>query len=150
MKKPYEKLVGKIGDLKVWVVNGKYVRDKLNEEFTNCGEHYVFPFIPKNELWLDHEFGTKDEKYYIDYLLTEHKLMSEGYSYEKAWKEANRVQKREREKEKEFKKLKKNKNYKLIKKIHKRLLKEYSNFLQVWTVDGKIVREMFFIDFVEG
>ncbi|MDP3966388.1 MAG: hypothetical protein Q8Q04_02565 [archaeon] len=153
MKKPYEKLLGKIGNLKIWTVNGKYVRDNLNEEFTTCGEHYVFPFVPKNELWLDHEFGTKDEKYYIDYILTEYKLMSKGSSYDKAWKEGNKVQKREREKDRQFKKLntlKKEKNYELIKKIHKRLLKEYSNYLKVWIVNGKIVREMFFIDFVEG
>jgi hypothetical protein len=153
MKKPYEKLVGKIGNLKIWIVDGKYVRDRLNEEFTNCGEHYQFHFIPKNEMWLDREFGTKDEKYYIDYILTEYELMSKGVPYGEALKQGDIVQKREREKEKEFiklKGLKEGRSYKLLDRIHKSLIKEYSNHLKVWIVDGKIVRGMFFIDFVEG
>ena len=153
MKKPYEKKVGKIGNLTIWVVNGAYVRKNLNEEFTTCGEHYVFKFIPKDELWLDHEYGTKDEKYYIDYILTEYKFMSKGYSYDRAWKEGNIVQKRERKKEKEYRKLKRlkeKKDYKLIERIHKKLLKNYSNYLKVWIVNGKIVRDLFFVDFVEG
>lgn len=153
VKKPYLKKREKIGNLTIWIVDGKYIRNKLDIEFTNCGEHYVFPFIPKNELWLDKEFGTKDEKHYIDYLLKEYSLMSKGINYNKALKKADEVQKREIEKEKEFKKLKKlenKKNYELIKKIHKKLLKTYSNHLKVWVVNGKIVREIFFIDFVEG
>ena len=153
MEKPYEKKVGKIGNLKVWIVDGNYIRKNLDEEFTTCGEHYVFHFIPKDELWLDHEFGTKDEKYYLDYILTEYKFMSQGYPYARAWKEGNIVQKREREKDREFKKLKKLKekaDYKLTGKIHKRLLKKYSDHLKVWVVNGKIVRDLFFVDFVEG
>ncbi len=153
MKKPYEKLLGKIGDLKIWIVDGKYVRDKLNEEFTNCGEHYSFKFIPKNELWLDHEFGTKDEKYYIDYILTEYELMKNGVPYHEALKQGDILQERERAKEKEFKnleKLKEKRDYELIDKIHKKLLKEYSNHLKVWIVNGKIVRDVFFVDYVEG
>ncbi|NCO18342.1 hypothetical protein COT60_00165 [Candidatus Pacearchaeota archaeon CG09_land_8_20_14_0_10_30_9] len=153
MKKPYIKKRDQIGNLKIWVVNGNYIRNNLDVEFTNCGEHYVFPFIPKDELWLDEEFGTKDEKHYIDYLLTEYSLMSKGVSYDNALIKADLIQKREIQKEKGFKQLKKLKekeNYKLIEKIHKKLLKTYSDHLKVWIIDGKIVREIYFIDFVEG
>ncbi|PJE81869.1 hypothetical protein COU58_00070 [Candidatus Pacearchaeota archaeon CG10_big_fil_rev_8_21_14_0_10_32_42] len=153
MKKPYVKKVGNVGKLKVYVVDGKYIRDNLNEEFTNCGEHYSYHFIPKDELWLDREHGEKDEKYYVDYLLTEYSLMSKGISYDKAWKQGNIVQKLERQKEKSYKKLlrlKEKQNYWVLEKIHKKLLKKYSNYLKVWIINGKIVRDLYFIDYVEG
>ncbi|MCR4327685.1 MAG: hypothetical protein NUV46_03840 [Nanoarchaeota archaeon] len=153
MKKPYKREIGKVGGLKVWIVDGSYVRKNIDEEFTTCGEHYVFKKIPKNELWLDNGIDKDDEKYFIDYVLIEHNLMAKGYSYDTTWREGNRVQKREREKDKEFKKIKKlqsKESYKIIDKIHKKLLKKYSNNLQVWVVNGKIVRDLFFIDFVDG
>ena len=34
----------------VWVVDGAYIRNHIDEEFTNFGQHYSFPYIPKNEL----------------------------------------------------------------------------------------------------
>lgn len=153
MKKPYKKKVGKIGDLTVWIVDGSYVRKNIDEEFTTCGEHYVIHKIPRNELWFDSGINKDDEKYFIDYILTEYQFMSKGYSYETAWKEGNKVQKREREKDKGFKKIKKldvKESYKIIQRIHKKLIKKYSNNLQVWIVNGKIVRDFFFIDFVDG
>jgi hypothetical protein len=27
----------------------------MDEEFTNFGQHYRYPYIPKNELWIDQE-----------------------------------------------------------------------------------------------
>jgi hypothetical protein len=29
----------------------------MDEEFTNFGQHYRYPYIPKNELWIDQEAG---------------------------------------------------------------------------------------------
>ena len=79
--------------------------------------------------------------------------MSKGISYDKAWKQGNIVQKLERQKEKSYKKLlrlKEKQNYWVLEKIHKKLLKKYSNYLKVWIINGKIVRDLYFIDYVEG
>ena len=54
-KLPYIKQAGERGDLKIWVVDGAYIRGHIDEEFTNYGQHYRFNYIPEDELWLDHE-----------------------------------------------------------------------------------------------
>ena len=41
--------------IQVWVVDGEYIRTYVDEEFTNFGQHYRFPYIPENEFWLDRE-----------------------------------------------------------------------------------------------
>ena len=48
MKKPYIKKYKSINGFDVWIVDGKYIRDKINEEFTNFGLNSRFRFIPKN------------------------------------------------------------------------------------------------------
>ena len=50
MKKPYIKKYGKVSGFKIYLVDGKYIRSNMDEEFTNCGQHYQFKFIPKDEL----------------------------------------------------------------------------------------------------
>jgi hypothetical protein len=39
--------------LKVYTVNGQYVRDNLDIDFTQGGHYKVYPFIPENEIWID-------------------------------------------------------------------------------------------------
>ncbi len=53
MKKPYIKKFVEISHFKVWIVDGKYVRDNIDEEFNNYGQHYQFKFIPEKEFWID-------------------------------------------------------------------------------------------------
>lgn len=152
--KPYIKKIGKISDFIVWQVDGAYVRRSIDAEFTNLGQHYRFNFIPKKEFWIDKEFGKdNEEKFFIDHLLIEYKLMDQGKSYQFAITKADTIEKAERSKSlfyREERRKAKNKEA-LIKEIHKRELKEYSKEkLKVWIVDGNLVRDAFFIDFTEG
>jgi hypothetical protein len=55
LKPPYIKKVEDRGDLQVWIVDGAYIRGHIDEEFTNFGQHYLYPYIPINELWIDQE-----------------------------------------------------------------------------------------------
>src|SRR3989344_6987834 len=99
MKKPYLKKHSSVSKFTVWIVDGEYVRDNLNEEFTNYGQHYRFPFIPKYEFWIDKEYsGREEEIYYVDHLLVEYRLMAEGKSFHKALDMADRIEQRERSK----------------------------------------------------
>ncbi|HSA97442.1 MAG TPA: hypothetical protein VLJ16_15430, partial [Acidobacteriota bacterium] len=52
---PYISLYERAGGFDVWVVSGQYVRENLDEEFTNFGQHFEFRFIPRREFWLDVE-----------------------------------------------------------------------------------------------
>lgn len=151
-KEFYIKKYIKIGKFTVWIVNGNYIRKNINEEFTNFGQHYRFNFIPKNEFWIDKEYGGDNEKgYFIEHLLVENKLMAKGMCYAKAVGIAEQAEKNERKKSETIKKeLNEIFSNIIIKKIHKKLLKEYSGKLKVWIVNGRIVRDLFYIDFTEG
>jgi hypothetical protein len=80
-KLPYLEKVDERGNLQVWVVDGSYIRGHIDEEFTNFGQHYCFPFIPKNELWIDQEAKNDERRFFIDHLLVEHRLMAKGIPY---------------------------------------------------------------------
>lgn len=153
MKRPYKKKYGDFFGFRVWIVDGRYVRENINEEFTNFGQHLRYKFIPKNEFWIDEEHDRNEIKYYVDHLLTEHRLMEEGVSLEKALAYADSLERRERNKSNLFRRLRKKIKHKdeILKRIHKKMIKEFSTEkLKVWIVDGCIVRDLFDIDFTEG
>jgi hypothetical protein len=152
--KPYLVEYDRIGAIIVFIVNGQYVRENLDEEFTNFGQHYRFRFIPPNEFWLDQQNVPGEQQFFIHHLLTEHRLMAGGMSYDGALEKADAEEQAERSKSKQAREgdalLKSGRNAELIDKIHKQLLKEYSPGVRVWVVDGERVRDLFFIDFTEG
>ncbi|MFH0711733.1 MAG: hypothetical protein V1889_01105 [archaeon] len=151
MEKPYIKKFCEIGDFKVWIVDGVYVRRNIDEEFTNCGQHFEFKFIPRNEFWIDRERKPGEEKYYIDSMVIMHRLMSGGMGRWEAIKVADKTEKRERAKSELMKKeLKIRGDKKLVDSVRVKFLKTYSGKVKVWIVNGEAVRDLFFIDFTEG
>jgi hypothetical protein len=61
--------------LKVFVVDGQYVRNNYNVDFTEGGHHYRFDFIPENEIWLDLDVNVKEIKFVLLHELIERRLM---------------------------------------------------------------------------
>jgi len=151
LKPPYIRQLDERGDLQVWIVDGSYIRGHVDEEFTNFGQHYRFPFIPLNELWLDQESASDEQQFFIDHLLVEHRLMSKGESYEKALVAADRAEQKERSRTGDVARLTHH-GYKLPdgREVHKRLWKELENGVGVWIVSGRMVRSVFDVDFTEG
>jgi len=153
MKKPYIKKFETISKITVWIVDGEYIREYLDEEFTNFGQHYRFRFIPRNEFWIDKDYGKEhEEKYFIDHLLVEHRLMEKGMKYDAALGYGDRTEREERAKLEHIEKNKRLLKCKeeIIKRIHKKLLTNYDGGVKIWLVHGKMVRDLFFIDFTEG
>ncbi|MFH1503410.1 MAG: hypothetical protein ABIE36_02020 [Candidatus Diapherotrites archaeon] len=150
--KPYIKKFSEISGFKVWIVNGEYIRANIEREFTSYGQHYRFNFIPQDEFWIDRQKVPGEEKFYINYLLMENRLMSKGVDYNEAVDKANAVERKERIKEYLVRKgiETKRKIKETADSVHKQLLKKYSGKLKVWIVDGRLVRDLFFIDFTEG
>ena len=156
--KIYIKKELEIAGFTVWVVDGRYIRENLDKDFNNFGQHYRFKFIPKKELWIDkeHSGGEGEKRFYINSMLTMDRFLSAGISHKKASEIVNVLEKEERAKSAYFKKcfkpnyISKSKSNQ-IKKIHKRLLKKYSmKTLNVWIIDGELVRGLYFIDFTQG
>ena len=149
-KQPYVKLIGERGDLRVWVVDGAYIRGHLDEEFTNYGQHYRFDYIPQNELWLDREASQDETQFFIDHLLIEHRLMAKGMPYGKALAEADRAERNERRRSGDLGKVTKHGTLPEASRVHTRLWKRLENGVSVWIVSGRLVRSAFDIDFTEG
>jgi hypothetical protein len=139
------------GDLHIWVVDGTYIRGHIDEEFTNFGQHYRYPFIPKDELWIDSGVKREEVRFFIDHLLVEHRLMSEGSSYEKAIDEADRAERKERRRAGDVKKMTvRGRVIPDAGRVHVRLWKALESGIRVWIVDGRLVRSVFDIDFTAG
>jgi hypothetical protein len=150
MKRPYIKKYKIVKGYSVYIVDGTYIRDNINEEFTNFGINPRFKFIPKKELWIDKEYGKKDEiEFYLKNLLDEEELIKKGIDYDTAFENGDKIEKRLRKRYEEKKKNHYSKK-ELLKKLHIKLIKKYSKKIKVWIVEGDLVRDYFFIDFTEG
>lgn len=151
LKPPYIEKVDERGDLQVWVVDGSYIRTHVDEEFTNFGQHYRFPYIPQNELWIDREAENNERQFFIDHLLVEHRLMAKGMPYEQAITKADQQEHKERRRSGDVSQLTRH-GRKLPegKDVHERLWRRLESGLSVWIVNGRLVRSVFDIDFTEG
>ncbi len=150
-KPPYLQRDDKRGDLQIWIVDGAWIRGHLDEEFTNFGQHFRYPYIPPQELWIDRE-GTPDERtFFIDHLLTEHRLMARGKSYAEALAAADQMERRERRRAGDLRKATRDgRQLPDPATVHERLWKRLENGLSVWIVNGRLVRSIFDIDFTAG
>jgi hypothetical protein len=149
-EKPYLKKVGKANNFSVWLVDGRYIRDKICEDFVNFGQHFVFNFIPKHEFWIAQESSPDELNYYVTHLLVEHRLMASGMEYESAYQGAAKAEAKERRKSDIFKQLKKADHAEILRMVRIRLIKKYSGKIKVWVVDGNLVRTLLLIDFAGG
>jgi hypothetical protein len=150
LKPPYLSKIEQLGHIEVWDVDGAYIRGHIDEEFTNFGQHYRFSFIPENQLWIDHESTNDETRFFIDHLLTEHRLMSKGVSYAKAIEEADRVERKERVRAGDIRKLTQGKQLPTAEQVHEHLWKKLENGVSVWIINGRLVRSAFDIDFTAG
>jgi hypothetical protein len=149
-KPPYIEKIDEIGRLQVWRVDGAAIRGRIDEEFTNFGQHYRFPFIPENEFWIDHEKDPGETRFFIDHLLVEHRLMKEGKSYDEAIAAADRVERTVRRRSGVARRLTAKGRLPEGKDVHQRLWKKLENGVSVWIVNGELVRSVFDIDFTAG
>jgi hypothetical protein len=148
---PYISKIDERGNLQIWLVDGSYIRSHIDEEFTNFGQHYRYPYIPLKELWIDHEAEHDERRFFIDHLLIEHRLMEKGMPYDRALVEADKVERRERRRSGDVKRATQH-GQKLPDPhaVHERLWKRLENGVNVWIVNGRLVRSVFDIDFTEG
>lgn len=123
-------------DIKIYIVDGEYVRDNLNSEFTNYGQHYRFPFIPTNEIWLDKEYGRSEKEALIAHAIKERALMKGGVDYKEAYWDSKDEEEAKRKSDNGGVKLKR--------------LYMTSSGISIWLVDGKSVRSKFTVDFTQG
>lgn len=153
MEKPYLKKLQTIEDFEIWEVDGKYIRDNIDREFTNFGQHFRFPFIPTHQFWIDKEHGDKETKYFVDHMITEWNLMHDGKSYGYACGEGDKKELNERKKSEYLKKALKNFHHNpknvIPQKLYKQKIAENAGVV-VWIVDGELVRDLYYVEYTEG
>ena len=151
LKPPYLVKAETCEDHQVWIVDGVYIRGHMDEEFTNFGQHYRYPYIPENEFWIDKEAAGDEHAFFVEHLLLEHALMAKGASYDDALTRANLHERRERRRAGDLRKVTHSgKELPDAAAMHVRLWKKLENGGQVWIVDGRLVRSVFDIDFTAG
>jgi hypothetical protein len=74
----------RIGRLGVWLVDGAYVRETMDDGFGAFGHHFSYSAIPRNEIWLEIETAPDEQRYLLRHALTERRLMARGMDYEAA------------------------------------------------------------------
>jgi hypothetical protein len=148
---PYIKRIDERGGMEIWLVDGEYIRGHINEEFTNFAAHSQFKFIPENELWVDQAANTDDQAFYIDNMLTMHRLLAKGESYNDALKGAEAEERRERRRAGDVSRVTAGGGVlPQGKDVHVELWKKLQDGVSVWIVDGRLVRSVFDIEFTEG
>jgi len=151
LKPPYLSRIDQRGDLVAWIVDGSYIRGHIDEEFTNFGQHYRFPYIPETELWLDQEAQHDERRFFIEHLLVEHRLMKQGMSYADAIVQADRCERKERRRAGDIRTA--TRSGQALPNgadMHEQMWKRLENGVTVWIVNGRAVRSTFDIDFTEG
>lgn len=145
----YIKKNGMRGKIKIWIVDGKKVRNSLDEEFTNFGEHFAYPVVPEYEFWLDQEAKPNERHFFIDHLLAEWRAMKSGVPFRKAMAIGDAKEQLERKRTKDLKKILDRRGVPSAKKVHSKLLGKAGK-LSVWLINGRLVRSDFDINFTEG
>jgi len=148
MELPYLEKICQRGQIAVWVVDGFYIRKNLDEEFTNFGQHYRFNFIPEDEFWIDREAAQDEQRFFIDHLLVEHRLMKKGVPYVKALEIADRKERAERKKAGDTPVGRAGEESDLA-RVHLEQIGETGD-AKIWLVNGRLVRSLFDTDFTEG
>jgi uncharacterized protein YoaH (UPF0181 family) len=151
LKLPYLQKDDQRGDFQVWIVDGAYLRGHVDEEFTNFGQHYRYPYIPDKEFWIDQEAEHDERQFFIDHLLVEHELMAKGMPYGEALTAADQAERKERRRAGDVRKVThRGQSLPDPATVHEHLWKELENGIRVWIVNGRLVRSAYDIDFTAG
>ena len=96
------KTIEKYSDkIKIWLVDGNLVRSFFLLDYCEGGHDLVYPFIPKNEIWIEEALSPEERKFIILHELHERCLMGQGKSYKNAHIGATEVEDYYRENPKE-------------------------------------------------
>lgn len=151
-RKPYVQKIGEISTHSVWLVDGAYIRKKLDENFAVCDSHIHLPFIPKYELWIENGTNPAEWYFFTYYLLQTKAAVARGCTPREAMARADELEKELRDRvwvaEHGEHALLRNKEQ--IEKVHRKRYEKYGGSVAVWLVDGMMVRDIFSTEYTDG
>ena len=96
---PRRKLLTRVDGLDVWRVDGHWLRDRVDVDFTNGTHDLISSFVPASEIWLDREAagpGAEEWRLWLAFQLAHRRRMLAGATYLQALAVAERVELRAR------------------------------------------------------
>jgi hypothetical protein len=73
------------GLVKVWLVNGNLVRSYYKTDYTEGGHGYVYPWVPRPEIWIEDGVDHREVPFIVCHEYLEHRLMRDrGIDYDTA------------------------------------------------------------------
>lgn len=94
--RPYVRRLDIVGRMHFYEVNGQYVRDEVDPDFTNFAQHFAKKYVPEWEGWIDRGAPRDEQLRFEKHMLIEHRLMAGGMVYEKALEIADRYERADR------------------------------------------------------
>jgi hypothetical protein len=94
------KEIGKIGKVKIILVDGTKIRNEKAVNFVFGGNDRAYNFIPKNQIWIEKAIPKKERKFILIHEFSERDLMKHGFNYGKAHLLANQIENFSRKMEK--------------------------------------------------
>jgi hypothetical protein len=81
--------------IKIVEVDGTYIRDNIDIDFTAGGHEFVYPnYIRPGEVWIDKDMSPQDKEATVIHELNERMKMSKGMMYEEAHDNSSRLEKK--------------------------------------------------------
>jgi len=162
----YRESVGVKGNKNIWIVDGFVIRRDLFGEFLYGGNSQRYPWIPKDEIWIDNAISAEEFKYTLIHEINERDLMANGgMSYSEAHDSSSAVERRIRMLDLQEAKIHEVKVGKVrpidcdgvkeiavlpdsisLRQIYRQLVTT-SGGISIWIVDGANVRRDIFPDF---
>jgi sRNA-binding regulator protein Hfq len=149
-----KKRLDRIGDYTVYLVNGGAVRDTTqgNDEFSQSSTHLEMPkLVPNNEIWIANDISKHERQFLIYNGINQYEAKRKGkrnwYDY------ALKKERREREVIDNIKFSPQSTDKKPPDKVYDKYycgIPNEKDDVEVWLVNGEIVRDMFKTDFVSG
>src|SRR5260370_16053005 len=81
---PCLQLLERRGPVSVWLVDGAYVRENIDEEFSNFGHHYSCSAIPQDEVWLEQGAVPAEQRFFPHQAAVEREVMAQGKGFRTA------------------------------------------------------------------
>jgi hypothetical protein len=146
MRKPYLAHLETVAGVRCYVVDGTFIRNGRDVDFTNGAHHLTRRYIPIDEVWVDLEApGAGELRFLVAHQLHERQQMLAGVDYLTALSRANRLERRAR-REAAGGPLRLGEARALV----RRALVGRIDDDAVWIVDGRGVRDHFDPNFTQG
>jgi len=86
------KTIGKIGKVKIVLVDGTKIRNNTAVNFVFGGSDMAYSFIPKNQIWIEKSIPKNERKFILIHEFSERDMMKHGMGYDHAHLIANQIE----------------------------------------------------------